>query len=185
MYKPHRRRLALGTTLILGAAALASGCASQSAMQYQTEKPQLVMSRYFNGTLDAHGMFQDRKGRVVKRFHVVIDASWNGDAGTLDKHFTYSDGSTSQRVWKLTRIDDHHIKGSAADIVGEASGELYGNTLHWRYVLALPVGNKVYNVNMDDWMFLMDDRVMLNRTAMSKFGIHLGDVTLSFYKRAP
>ena len=34
-------------------------------------------------------------------------------------------------------------------------------------------------------MLLMDDRVMLNRTAMSKFSVHLGDVTLSFYKRAP
>lgn len=29
---------------------------------------------------------------------------------------------------------------------------------------------------------LMNDRVMLNRAVMSKFGIHLGDVTLSFYK---
>jgi hypothetical protein len=29
----------------------------------------------------------------------------------------------------------------------------------------------------------MDDKVMLNRSAMSKWGFHLGDVTLSFYKR--
>jgi len=36
---------------------------------------------------------------------------------------------------------------------------------------------------MDDWMYLMNDRVMLNKARMSKFGIHLGDVTLSFYKR--
>ncbi|MBL8459224.1 MAG: DUF3833 family protein, partial [Zoogloea sp.] len=33
------------------------------------------------------------------------------------------------------------------------------------------------------WMFLMDDRVMLNRSVMSKFGFHLGEVTLSFRKR--
>ena len=132
MHKSNKHTLALGTILILGAAALASGCASQSTIQYQAEKPQLVMSRYFNGTRDAHGMFQDRKGRVVKRFDVVIGASWNGKHGTLDEHFTYSDGSTSQRVWKLTRINDHHINGTAADIVGEATGELYGNTLHWR-----------------------------------------------------
>ena len=32
-------------------------------------------------------------------------------------------------------------------------------------------------------MYLMDDRVMLNRAAMSKWGVHLGDVTLSFTKR--
>jgi len=32
-------------------------------------------------------------------------------------------------------------------------------------------------------MFLMDDKVMLNRAAMSKFGFSLGAVTLSFSKR--
>ena len=36
---------------------------------------------------------------------------------------------------------------------------------------------------MEDWMYLMNDRVMLNRAAMSKYGFHVGDVTLSFDKR--
>jgi len=31
-------------------------------------------------------------------------------------------------------------------------------------------------------MYLIDDRVMLNRSVMSKFGIRLGEVTLSFVK---
>ena len=42
---------------------------------------------------------------------------------------------------------------------------------------------KTYEVQMDDWMYLMDGKVMLNRTAMSKFGVHLGDITLAFSKR--
>jgi hypothetical protein len=50
-------------------------------------------------------------------------------------------------------------------------------------VLALPVDGKTYHVNFEDWMFLMDDGVMLNRAAMSKFGFRLGEVTLSFHKR--
>jgi hypothetical protein len=32
-------------------------------------------------------------------------------------------------------------------------------------------------------MYLMSERVLLNKAAMSKFGVHLGDVTLSFTKR--
>ena len=67
--------------------------------------------------------------------------------------------------------------------MGEARGEAAGNALRWRYVLALPVDDKIYHVDFDDWMFLMDDKVMLNRSAMSKWGFHLGDVTLSFHKR--
>ena len=160
-----------------------AGCASEEPLDYAAEKPELDLTRYFDGTLDAHGMFQDRSGKVVKRFHVEIAASWKGETGTLDERFTYSDGSTQRRVWTLTRVDAHHYTGRADDVVGEARGEARGNALRWTYVLALPVDGKVYNVDFDDWMFLMDDRTMLNRSVMSKFGVRLGEVTLSFRKR--
>jgi len=160
-----------------------AGCASVDVSDYAAEKPELDLSRYFNGTLDADGMFQDRAGKVVKRFHVVIEARWTGAVGTLDERFTYSDGSTQRRVWTVTRKDANHYTGRADDVVGEAVGEARGNALRWRYVMALPVDGKVYNVDFDDWMFLMDDRVMLNRSVMSKFGVRLGEVTLSFRKR--
>jgi hypothetical protein len=75
------------------------------------------------------------------------------------------------------------LTGTAADVVGEAQGEVAGNTLHLRYVLALPVDGRIINVNMDDVMVLMDQQVMLNRAVMSKFGVQLGTVTLSFRKR--
>jgi hypothetical protein len=161
------------------------GCSSVNVDHYRAEQPVLELRDYFDGTLDAWGMFQDRSGKVVKRFHVVIEASWQGAVGTLDERFTYSDGSTQRRVWILTRLGEGRYTGRADDVVGEASGEAAGNALRWRYVLALPVDDKVYNVDFDDWMFLMDDKVMLNRSVMSKFGFRLGEVTLSFVKRAP
>lgn len=160
-----------------------AGCAGVKVEDYAAEKPVLDLASYFNGTSDAHGMFQDRSGKVVKRFHVVIEASWKGDVGTLDEHFSYADGTTQRRVWTITKLDEHRYKGTADDVVGEAEGVAYGNALRWRYVLALPVEGKTYHVDFDDWMFLMDDRVMLNRSAMSKFGFRLGEVTLSFSRR--
>lgn len=163
--------------------AFLTGCASVTVTDYKAEQPVLDLRSYFNGTLDAWGMFQDRSGKVVKRFHVVIDASWVGDTGTLDERFTYSDGTKQRRVWTLLRQSDGSYIGRADDVVGDARGEVAGNALRWRYVLALPVDGKVYNVDFDDWMYLIDDKVMLNRSAMSKFGIHLGEVTLSFTKR--
>ena len=159
-----------------------TACAGGGVSQYQAEKPVLDIRQYLNGRLQAWGMFQGRDGRVEKRFQVVIDAAWQGDVGTLDEHFTWSDGSTSRRVWTLTRQADGTYRGRAADVVGEAVGELAGNALRWRYVLALPVGDKTYHVDFDDWMFLIDDKVMLNRSTMSKWGFHLGEVTLSFSK---
>lgn len=160
-----------------------AGCGSVEVQRYAAQEPTLDLREYFNGTLDAYGIFQDRSGEVVKRFHVLIEASWTGDVGTLDEHFTYSDGTTQRRVWTVTRQAAGRYTGTAGDVVGEAVGEAAGNALRWRYVLALPVDGKVYKVDFDDWMFLMDERVMLNRSEMSKFGIRLGEVTLSFHKR--
>lgn len=152
---------------------------------YAQETPKLDLQQYFNGTLDAHGIFQDRYGKVLKRFTVVMRASWQGDTGTLDEDFTYADGSRQRRVWTLRKTAPGRFIGTAPDVVGQAVGEVAGNALRWQYVLALPVDGTLYHVDFEDWMFLMDDKVMLNRAAMSKFGFGLGAVTLSFSKRAP
>ena len=48
---------------------------------------------------------------------------------------------------------------------------------------ALPVDGTIYHVQFDDWMYLVTPKVMINKAQMSKFGINLGEVTLSFYKR--
>jgi hypothetical protein len=78
-------------------------------------------------------------------------------------------------LWTITRVDAARYVGRADDVVGEAIGEAAGNALRWRYVLALPVDGRVWNVDLDDWMFLIDEQVMLNRSQMKKFGFHLGD----------
>ena len=166
---------------------LLAGCAGVPVAHYQAAQPVLDLPRYFNGTVDGWGMFQSRSGEVVKRFHVVIEASWTErdgqQVGTLDERFSWSDGTTSRRVWTISRDGERGFVGRADDVVGPARGEAAGNALHWRYVLALPVDGQVWNVDVDDWMFLIDEKVMLNRSAVSKFGIHVGDVTLSFMKR--
>ncbi len=168
--------------LVMGVLML-SACSTPDMALYAKEKPALDMQQYFNGTVDAWGMFQNRKGEVVKRFNVFIQCSWQGDTGTLDEDFVYSDGTKQKRVWTLKKQANGQYIGTAADVVGEAVGIVSGNALNWKYVLALPVDGKIYNVNFDDWMILMDEKVMLNRAVMSKFGFKLGEVTLSFRKR--
>lgn len=161
------------------------GCASVEPKDYAKERPLLDLRQYLNGPLEASGMFQDRKGEVVKRFHVKMVGTWNNNVGKLEEDFAYSDGTTQRRVWTITRHDDHRYTGTADDVVGTAQGEAYGNVLNWRYTLALPVGKKSYHVKFNDWMFLMDDKIMLNRAVMSKWGFKLGEVTLSFTKMPP
>jgi hypothetical protein len=179
----RRLLLAVGTVIAATSALLLGGCASQKIETYATEKPVLDLQQYFNGTLDAYGIFTDRSGTVVKRFTVVMKCSWQGDDGVLDEDFRYADGGTQKRIWHLKKLADGRFSGRADDVVGEAFGESRGNAFHWTYTLSMPVDKKVYEVQFDDWMYLMTDKVMLNKAAMSKFGVHLGEITLSFSKR--
>ena len=173
------------TLMLAGVAGLGglAGCAAPDVADYATQRPQLDLQTYFNGTVDAWGMFTDRGGKVVKRFTVVLVGRWQGNDGVLEEDFLYSDGTRQRRVWRIRKLDDGQYSGRADDVVGEAKGQARGNALRWAYTLALPVDGRVWHVQMDDWMYLVDERVMLNRTAMSKFGIGLGEVTISFSKR--
>ena len=178
------RRLAAGA--VLAAAGLASlglaGCASPAPADYASQTPKLDLQQYFNGKLLAHGIVTDRGGKVLQRFTVAITGTWVGDTGTLDERFTYADGRKETRVWTLKRGADGRYTGTAADVLGEAQGQAAGNALNWRYTLLLPLDGRTWEVQFDDWMFLVDDQVMLNRAVMSKFGIRLGEVLLSFQR---
>jgi hypothetical protein len=173
----------LAPALLLALAALLAGCSSISPDTYRAEQPRLDVFAYFNGTVDAWGQFEDRSGKVVKRFIVEIRGRVEGDRLTLDEDFRYSDGTTQKRVWTIERQPGGRYTGSAGDVVGPASGEAAGNALRWGYVLALEVDGRTWHVDFDDWMYLQDERVMLNRSVMSKFGIRLGEVIIAFRKR--
>ena len=177
-------RRALLAWLGVGACGLLSACAGPQPGDYAAERPVLDLASYFDGTLDAYGVFTDRSGKVVKRFTVLLSCRWQGDEGVLDEAFSYSDGSTQRRVWRIRKLPDGRYLGRADDVVGEAIGTASGNALNWTYTLRLPVDGKTYDVRFDDWMYLMDERVMLNKAVMSKFGLRLGEVTLSFVKRS-
>ena len=177
-----QRRLFLSAAAAPPLGLALSGCASPGVDAYAQDKPVLDLAQYFNGRVLAHGMFQNRSGRIARRFSVVMDCAWQGAQGVLDEAFTYSDGTTQRRVWRLAKHADGRYTGTADDVVGEARGQARGNAFRWAYTLALPVDGRVYHVDLDDWMVLIDERVMLNRATLSKWGVHLGDLTLSFSK---
>jgi len=176
-----KRRTLLGACTL--AMALVAGCASApTPADYAAQTPVLDLSRYFNGNLVAHGIFTDRGGKVVRRFTVAMKCQWSGDDGVLDEDFSYSDGTKERRVWRLKKLPGGRYTGTADDVVGTAQGQAAGNAFQWNYTLRLPVDGSVYEVQFDDWMYLVDERVMLNKAVMSKFGVRLGEVTLSFTK---
>jgi len=169
--------------LAMGLALALWGCAAPRTGDYAAERPKLDLKTYFNGRVDGWGMVQDRSGKVTKRMTVEMLCSWSGDVGTFDERFTHADGSTERRVWTVRKSGDRYV-GTAGDVVGEARGEAAGNALHWTYVLAARRDNgDTVDLDMDDWMWLVDERTLLNRTAFSKLGIRFGEVSFFFRRR--
>lgn len=187
----RRTLLTLTTLAAAGSALVLAGCASPSVADYAQEQPTLDLRQYFNGVVDAYGIFTDRSGRVTKRFTVVMNCSWTGapgqEVGVLDEDFSYSDGTRQRRVWTLRRSPGEGTQGryigTADDVIGEAHGEERGNAFYWNYDLDLVVDGRHVTVHFEDWMYLMNGRTLLNRATMSKWGVKLGEVTLAFNRR--
>jgi len=126
-------------------------------------------------------MVQDFRGKVTRRFKADIVGQWQGNHGVLDEHFEFSDGELQSRCWQLTKSGNRYT-GQAGDVVGDAVGETSGNALNWKYVLQVPVDGKTWNLKIDDWLYLVDENNLINRSNLYKFGLKVGQITLSIHK---
>lgn len=153
--------------------------------EFKGAEPRFVLEKYFKGKTKAWGIVRDRFGSIKRQFVVDMVGRWDGKVLTLDEKFTYNDGEIDERVWKIRKLDENRYEGTAADVIGKASGTSHGNALNWHYTLALEISGRIWNVNFDDWMLLQPDGVVFNRAEMTKYGIRLGEISLFFKKDEP
>ena len=153
--------------------------------QYEGTMPEADIMTYFNGPIKAWGMVEDWRGRVVSRFDVEMVGKWEGDTGTLTEHFTYYSGEKQERIWTIKKLADGSYEGTAGDIIGKAKGASRGSAVRWNYVMNVPVGNTNYLIRFDDWMWQMNNGVMINRSYLKKFGFTVAELTLFMQKEKP
>ncbi len=158
---------------------------NSSLEQYKASQPAFELKEFFDGPLVAYGMVQNRSGDVLRRFKVEMTGEWDGDKGTLYEMFYYDDGEQQERIWYLEKFGPNHYGGTADDVVKPATGYTAGYAFNWQYTLAIPVDGKVWNIDFDDWMYLLDEERLINRAAMKKFGFRVGEVTLWIEKITP
>ena len=172
------------TRLFIAAAILLlSGCSGVDISTYADNRPRFDIFSYFSGDTRGWGIVQDRSGEMTRQFVVDIVGETN-EAGelVLTEDFLWNDGERSRRIWTIAREGDNSFSGTASDVIGSASGISAGNALNWSYVLALEVDGSTWEISFDDWMFLQEDGVLLNRATMSKFGLTVGEVIIAFKK---
>ena len=169
-------KLVLPFFLLLGLSACASSIDGPS---YIDVAPRFNLSEFFDGEVKAWGIVQNRSGNVVQRFIVDIKGTNVGKITTLDETFHYGVGDgVKHRVWTITKQSPNRYTGTASDIAGEATAVVFGNALNWQYEMDLPVGDKVYRVAFDDWMWTFNESTLMNRSYIRKFGMVMAEVTI-------
>jgi hypothetical protein len=160
------------------------GC-SQSVQDYQTQSPQLQLTEFFQGKSEAIGVMHDWQGKQSLRFVAELCGQWQGNQGDLYEIFSFSDGRIDKRHWQLTQQADGSVRGTAEDVVGEASGQLAGNTLYWEYILRIPQDDDYIDVKVKDWLYLVSPGQVINRSTLHKFGLTVGELTLAIRQLEP
>jgi hypothetical protein len=168
--------------ILLLSSLVVGGCGSMQIDEFQQTQPEFVLEEYFQGRTVAWGLFEDRFGRVQRQFVVEIDGAWDGETLTLNEDFVYNDGEKENRVWSVVKTGAHTYVGETENAVGQAVGTSQGNAFHWAYDFNLKVGDGSWKVGFDDWMFLQQDGVLLNKAVVSRWGFKVGTVFLSFRK---
>lgn len=173
---------------VFGAAMLMLGaCAGKPALDDEKMSSRdFNLEEFFDGKILAKGQFQDVFGAVRRRFDVVVTGTWDGETLKLVEDFTYAEGTTEQRIWRLKKtgpiVADQTWSGTAAGVIGMARGEERGDTFNWTYKIDLPVPDGTLRVDFNDWMWDMGGDRVLNRAYMKKYGVDIGEVLITFEK---
>lgn len=176
------RTLRAAPILLLAVTSLTACVSGASLEQFEAAPRTLVLEEYFQGESTAYGIFEDRFGKIRRQFKVDITGEVEGDRLTLTEKFIYDDGERDTRVWEIDILGDGKYRGTAGDVPGFAEGQVSGNAFNWKYKVDLKVNGSTWNVGFDDWMYLLEDDVLMNRAYVTRYGIEIGQVTISFKK---
>ena len=160
-----------------------TGCSNKmKPTDFKDKTPRLIIEEYLSGNVKAWGVLQNRSGKVTRQFRADLVGKWDGSKLILNEVFEWSDGEKQTREWSINKIDEHNYEGTASDVVGKAKGYSYGPAFKFEYVLLVPVKGKNIKITFDDWIFLQDKKVAINRATMTKFGIKVAELTVMFLK---
>ena len=181
-------RIYLVIVTIFLAAVIAVWFVPRSDISVHAERrPAFNLMTFFDGKTVAYGIFEDRFGNLRRQFRVEIDAKTDGNVLILDERFLYADGEQDRRIWRIEKniIEGEAVyTGRAEDITGTATGRIAGNAMSWRYQITLLLSGMEVEVRFDDFIYQIDNDMVINRAYVSKWGLEIGSVTLVFLKDA-
>jgi hypothetical protein len=160
------------------------GCsASLGPEAFATTSPPFDPVTFWTGRTASWGVIENRDGEPTAIITTTTMGTTEGAIGLHMVQHVVSGGKDSVRDWHMRRLGNNRFEATANDVVGTARGSPSGRTLHWTWKLATKPGNCLFNVRMEQWMYLADNGTLLNRTIVTKFGVRLAEISEQFVRR--
>lgn len=176
----------LGMALVLGALwakARFWSFTSQTPQDYEKGAPQFDLREHLNGPILCEGVIYGPTGRVSSRFVADMNASWDGNKGTMSEVFHYDSGAVQHREWRLTLGNDGRIKAEADDLVGPGEGRQEGGAVVLNYRIRLPDSAGGHVLDTTDWMYIVENGAIMNRSQFRKYGIKVAELVATMRKK--
>jgi Protein of unknown function (DUF3833) len=168
----------IGALIILGLLAL--------RIRYASFKgPQFDLRHHLSGPIQCEGMIYGPTGRVTSRFVADMNGEWHGNIGTLSEVFRYDSGTVQHRAWTLALGNAGDITATAPDVVGKGEGRAEGPGVQLRYRIRLTPEAGGHVLDVTDWMYLMDNGTIMNRSQFRKFGIKVAELVATMRRVSP
>ncbi len=158
------------------------GFHAQRPADFGTSGPRFDLRQHLNGPILCEGVIYGPTGRVTSRFVADMEGSWDGNTGTLKERFHYDSGTVQHRVWTLHLTPGGTIRAEAPDVVGAGSGKAQGAGVQMQYRIRLTPEAGGHILNVTDWMYLMENGTIMNRSQFTKFGITVAELVATMRK---
>ncbi|MDZ4088526.1 MAG: DUF3833 domain-containing protein [Tabrizicola sp.] len=168
-----------GALVVLALIALRNRFASfqaQDPADYSGKGPDFDLRRHLSGPLACEGVIFGPTGRVTSRFVADMQGTWDGTTGTLAEVFRYDSGTIQHRAWTLAVAPDGQIIATAPDVVGQGTGRAEGSGVVLRYRIRLTPEAGGHVLDVTDWMYLLENGTIMNRSQFRKFGIKVAEL---------
>lgn len=152
---------------------------------FNNTQPEFIPEIYFSGRMSAYGVVKNRKGTIIRSFKGEMIGFGIKGVGTLKEKFIYDDKEESTRTWKLIPTGDKSYDATAEDIVGVSKMIANGNSVMLDYIMTIPYKKSKININVQDWLHLQEDGVIINHSKMKKFGFVVGELVITIIKDFP
>lgn len=167
--------ITVACTVFLGRSMLL-GFRGQTAEDYDEEELKFDIREILSGPLVCEGVIYGPFGRVMSRFVAELEGEWSDGKGRLTERFRYQSGEVQEREWMLSVGEQGRITAEADDVVGTGRGRQVGSVVNLNYTIRLldTAGGHVLKVN--DWMYLIENGTIINRSQFRKFGILVAEL---------